>query len=218
MLHGVTADQATRTRVDLELRLADVDMSDVLTGNFDTSQLPKVGSHPVTVTVARRIAPGSETRFEEWVNRTIDTVQRFPGCLGAGVLRPGHGGGEYQVVFRFVDAVALRNWERSEARADQLAEIAPIVQSMRVSRAVGVEQFFAAPGRAEIDRPWYHHLAIDTAWAFPVVVGSSLWVAPRLGDLPFSVRTALSMAAVGAVMRLVVFPVRGKVRRRTRLD
>ena len=82
----------------------------------------------------------------------------------------------------------------------------------------GVAQFFAAPGRAEIDRPWYHHLAIDTAWAFPVVVGSSLWVAPRLGDLPFSVRTALSMAAVGAVMRLVVFPVRGKVRRRTRLD
>jgi antibiotic biosynthesis monooxygenase (ABM) superfamily enzyme len=190
----------------------------MLSGPFDTSELPKIGSDPVTVTVARRIAAGHEAVFEDWAERTVAEVKSFSGCLGAGLLKPGAPGGEYQLLFRFADAVHLRMWERSPEREVQLAEIAPIVESMRVTRSVGVDNFFSAPARAEIRRPVWAHLAIDVAWAFPVVATVSVLLGPRLVGLPFWASTAISISVVTTVMRLGVGRMRGLIRRRTRLD
>ena len=44
---------------------------------------------PVTVTVARRVAPGREAEFEQWSAELTRRAARFPGFLGAGLLRPG---------------------------------------------------------------------------------------------------------------------------------
>src|SRR5262245_39328353 len=93
-----------------------------LSGPFDTAQLPRVASAPVTVTVARAVTPGREDDFERWAEVMIDKARAFPGGLGAGLLRPGPDGGDYQIVFRFVDGLSLRLWERSPQRAALLAE------------------------------------------------------------------------------------------------
>ena len=68
---------------------------------------------PVTVTVARRVAPGREAEFEAWAADLTVAGARFPGFLGAGLLRPGHAGGEWHVVYRFDSASHLEVWERS---------------------------------------------------------------------------------------------------------
>ena len=63
-------------------------MSLPLSGPFDTGQLPKLAPDPVTVTVARTIAPGWEAEFLRWADEIVAAVREFPGCLGAAVLHP----------------------------------------------------------------------------------------------------------------------------------
>ena len=68
---------------------------------------------PVTVTVARRVEPGREPEFEKWAGRLTAAAARFPGFLGAGLLRPGHVGADWHVVYRFDTPAHLAAWEQS---------------------------------------------------------------------------------------------------------
>ena len=188
-----------------------------LSGAFDTSELPKLAPDPVTVTVSRRVVPGREVEFEELADAVVAAVERFPGSLGAGILRSALEGGEYHIVFRFVDALSLRAWERSPERAELLGRMDGMVAATRMQRTVGVDAWFELPSRAEPKRSVAAHVLTDVAWAFPVVFGASLYVGPKLLGLPIEVRTLASMTIVTVVMRLGVGPMRGALRRRRRL-
>src|SRR5687768_12027723 len=80
---------------------------------------------PVTVTVARRVAPGRESDFEDWAAGLIRVAKRFPGFLGGGVLRPGAAGQDWHVVYRFASDAALQRWEASAERARELRRAEP---------------------------------------------------------------------------------------------
>ena len=67
-------------------------MSLPLSGPFDTSQLPRIAPDPVTVTVARTVAPGLEAQYLRWADEVVATLRTVHGCLGAGVLHPARPG------------------------------------------------------------------------------------------------------------------------------
>jgi antibiotic biosynthesis monooxygenase (ABM) superfamily enzyme len=52
-------------------------MALTLSGPFDTAQLPRIASEPVTVTVARTVAPGSEAAYLQWTDDVVATLRRF---------------------------------------------------------------------------------------------------------------------------------------------
>jgi len=52
-----------------------------------TSRPAPAGGEPVTVTVARRVAPGREGEFEAWAEKLTRASALFPGFLGAGLQR-----------------------------------------------------------------------------------------------------------------------------------
>ena len=187
-------------------------MSVALSGPFDTAELPRIAPEPVTVTVARAIRPGYEASYLAWTDEVIATMRMFHGCLGAGVLHPGPDGGDHQFVLRFVDGLHLREWERSPQRAALMAESVEFVLSERVTRTVGVEDFFELPDRAEPKRSLGARIATDVAWVYPVAIASSLVVAPRIAQLPIEVRVVISTLLITAVMRLAVGPLRSKLR------
>jgi antibiotic biosynthesis monooxygenase (ABM) superfamily enzyme len=187
-------------------------MALTLSGPFDTAQLPRIAPEPVTVTVARTVAPGREAEYEAWTKDVIDTLSKFHGCLGAGVLHPGPDGGDHQFVFRFVDGIHLREWERSPQRATLMDRSRDFVTSERITRTVGVENFFELPDRAEPRRSLWRRIATDVAWVYPIGIASSLVVAPRIAELPLEVRVVISTLLITAVMRLAVGPLRSKLR------
>ncbi len=187
-------------------------MSLALSGPFDTAQLPRVASDPVTITVARTIKPGFEALYDLWTADAIEALSTFRGCLGAGVLHPGPAGGDHQFVFRFVDGVHLREWERSAERMALMARASEFVTSERISRTVGVENWFELPDRAEPPRSWWGRIATDVAWVYPVAIGSSFVVAPRIAQLPSGVRVVISSLLITIVMRLAVGPLRTRLR------
>ena len=192
-------------------------MTAILSGAFDTAQLPRIAPDPVTVTVARTVAPGFEAQYVQWTEDFVATLRKFHGCLGAGVLHPGPDGGEHQIVFRFVDGLHLREWERSPQRAVLMAKAAGFVDNERVQATVGVDNWFELSQRAEPKRPLWGRIVTDVAWVYPVAIATSLVVAPRIAQLPFAVRVTISTGLITAVMRLAVGPLRSKLRSRRTL-
>ena len=75
---------------------------------------------PVTVLVARRVVPGREVEFERWASELTRAASAFDGFLGAGLLRPGHVGELWHVVYRF-------------ASADELARVGTLADEVRAS-------------------------------------------------------------------------------------
>ena len=55
---------------------------------------------PVTISVARRVVPGREADYEEWLRGITADALRFPGHMGVNVLRPTSGANEYVTIFR----------------------------------------------------------------------------------------------------------------------
>ncbi len=192
-------------------------MNLVLSGSFDTAQLPRIAPDPVTVTVARVIRPGHEGQFLRWADELVAAAREQPGFLGAAVLHPGQEGGEYQTVMRFVDGVHLRAWERSEVRAELMSRSEPWVLAARVQRTVGVDQWFEAASFAQPKRPWWQRLAVDVAWVFPVSMVVALFVAPSLGTLPLALRVLAGALVITLALQIAVGPLRRRLRARRRL-
>jgi uncharacterized protein len=83
-------------------------------------------SDPVTIVVRRKVEAGREKDYEAWLERlTRGTAEQFRGYLGAEFHRPATVGGEYRSVFRFDSLDHLEAFERSDFRAQMLAEGAP---------------------------------------------------------------------------------------------
>jgi antibiotic biosynthesis monooxygenase (ABM) superfamily enzyme len=192
-------------------------MSLQLSGPFDTSQLPRIAPEPVTITVARSVAPGHEAQFLRWTEEVIAVLRSVHGCLGAGVLHPGPDGGDYQIVFRFVDGVHLRAWERSPERAELLEKAKAFVITERVVRTVGVEDWFELSDRAEPKRSLWHRIVTDVLWVYPVAIISSVFIAPRIARLSIEVRVVISTLLITLVMRMAVGPLRSRLRARRTL-
>jgi uncharacterized protein len=191
-------------------------MSVSLSGPFDTGQLPRIAGHPVTVTVARTIAPGWEAEFLRWADELVAAVREFPGCLGAAVLHPGAAGGEYQIIVRFSDGLMLRVWERSAIRDDLMERSDQFVTGTRMQRTVGVDEWFNATGNAEPKRPLWTKMSIDIAWVYPTALFFSVVLAPLLVKIPLGFRVLTSIAAVKVVMQFIVMPIRKRLRARRR--
>ena len=191
-------------------------MSVPLSGPFDTGQLPRIAAHPVTVTVARTVAPGWEAEFLKWADELIAAAREFPGCLGAAVLHPGADGGEYQIIVRFSDGLMLRVWERSAIRNDLMERADKFVTGTRMSRTVGVEEWFNAAGNAELKRPLWKKLSFDVAWVYPAALIISVFLAPLLVKIPLGIRVLTSIAVVTLVMQFIVMPIRKRLRARRR--
>jgi len=192
-------------------------MSLPLSGSFDTSQLPRIAPDPVTVTVARTVAPGLEAQYLRWADQVVATLRTVHGCLGAGVLHPGPDGGEHQIVFRFVDGIQLRKWERSPERAALMQQAEGFVLTERIQRTVGVEEWFELSTRAEPKRSLWGFIVTDVLWVYPVAIISSVFIAPRIARLSMEVRVVVSTVLITAVMRLAVGPLRSRLRARRTL-
>jgi uncharacterized protein len=168
------------------------------------AERPAVRGEPVTVTVARRVAPGRESDFEDFSSALTGAATRYPGFLGAGMLRPGHVGEPWHVVFRFDSIEHLRTWELSDERAELLATGAHLVDSTDVHRVTGPETWFALPSRTAPAPPRWKMFAVSVVAIYVLQLVLNLALLPLA--LPVVLRVALVAVAVTALMTWVVMP------------
>lgn len=161
---------------------------------------------PVTVTVARRVAPGKGVAFEEWLDGILGVAATFPGFLGGGALRPGRVGDDWHVVYRFATPAALQHWESSPERAHWLARGEKLMDETGVQRVSGLETWFSLPGRTAPAPPRWKMAAVTLLAIIPLVTVMNVLVIPHIGHWPGALRTVLFSVTLTGLMTWVVMP------------
>ena len=102
---------------------------------------PGGASGPVTTTVTRRVKPGHEPFYEQFLSGIIAAASEYQGYLGVDVFRPrSASAGEYRIVYRFDTAEHLRHWLDSEEHAAWLDRAEPhVIGPVRTSFVTGLE-------------------------------------------------------------------------------
>jgi uncharacterized protein len=154
--------------------------------------------------VARQVAPGRTEEFEEWSAELTRRAARFPGFLGAGLLRPGQVGEPWHVVFRFASPAQLGEWERSAARAEHLAAADELVHATDVHRVTGLETWFALPGRTAPAPPRWKMFVVSVVAIYVLQLVLNLLVGPFGWAMPL--RVAAVTVGVTFLMTWLVMP------------
>jgi uncharacterized protein len=173
------------------------------------SELPGDAEGPVTATVTRRVKPGHEAAYEEFLAGINGAAKTFPGYLGEEVFRPTGGqGGEYRIVYRFDSSTHLRGWLGSDERAAWLKRAEPHVAGpMRTEFLTGLESWFTLPTQPGAPPPPPYKMAVLT-WVtiFPLITLVVVASAPLIGKLPLVPRLAVTTLVTVSLMTWVVMP------------
>jgi uncharacterized protein len=171
---------------------------------------PPRGSHgPVTTTVTRRVKPGHEAFYDQFLAGINAAASRFPGHLGVDVFRPqSASAGEYRIVYRFDTGEHLRAWLDSDERAAWLERAEPhVIGPMRTRFVTGLETWFTLPDRPGIPPPPPYKMALLT-WLtiFPLITLVVVALDPLLEKLDLVPRLAVTTGLTVPIMTWLVMP------------
>jgi len=165
---------------------------------------------PVTVVVTRRVRPGLEDAYENWLRRINQEALAFAGYLGTEVHPPAPGARvpEYTNVFRFDSVEHLKAFEHSEVRSRYLAEVVDYVEADSTWReTTGLEFWFTPPKGTVVAQPSRLRMALVTmAMLYLVVMTVGRVLGVYLGVLPLALRTLVIIAVQVLLMTYVLMP------------
>jgi len=170
---------------------------------------PDASDGPVTTTVTRRVKPGHEVFYEQFLEGIIAAATRFPGHLSVEVFRPASASeGEYRIVYRFDTGEHLRASLDSDEHAAWLERAEPhAIGPMRTQFLTGLESWFTLPGRPGSPPPPPYKMALVT-WVtiFPLITVVVLALDPLLVRLDVVPRLAVTTAVTVPIMTWLVMP------------
>ena len=168
--------------------------------------------HPITAVITHRVAPERLAQYEQWLDEIVPVAERYPGHMGAVIIRPAAAGDTaYRIVLHFDSRAHLRLWLASQDRADLIARAEPLLQhSEQVELHHEQALWFTPPvANAPTPRRWKQVLLTWSA-LYPLVMTVSLlmgWLAHHLGALEYdTLRILLTTLIVVVLMIYVVMP------------
>lgn len=123
---------------------------------------------PVTVLVSRKVKPGREADYEEWIRDVTKAALKYQGHLGMNVFRPEKQGDPYVLVYKFDSGEHLDAWTNSEERARFVQRAKEMATEEHVEHASGLESWFRLPGQKAMVPP--------PRWKMAVVTGVCVWL------------------------------------------
>jgi uncharacterized protein len=166
---------------------------------------------PVTVVISRKVKPGCEEEFEQFISGITAAAMTFEGHLGTNVFRPSNPEDhEYQIIFKFDRASNLRIWQESECRRQWLAPAESLrLEPPTIKVITGLETWFTLPSSKPIIPPPRHKMAIVTLIAlFPSIQLANLALVPllKLLPLPLLLQSLIVTAILVLLMTYVLMP------------
>ena len=162
---------------------------------------------PVTIIVNRRVKPGTEARFEEWLRGVTAEAMRMPGHLGVNVIRPpSAAAGDYVLIFRFDTYAHLQAWEDSPARAEWLARATEFtVGEARIRKVTGLEYWFDAPGQPQ-PPPRHKMVLVTVLGIYPLLIFVLPALRSVLSGVPNLLAALVSALVMVSLMTYAVMP------------
>jgi uncharacterized protein len=163
----------------------------------------------VTVVTSRRVRPGCEAAFEEWLEGIGREAAKFPGLIGRRVTRPAeHDRPEYVVVFKFDTYASLCGWTESPLRKQWLEKAKPLVlDEFKETVLSGLETWFTLPAQpGALPPPRYKMAAMSVLVVYPLSWGLNAWVRPLMNDVPAPLASLLLTVGMVCLMTWLVMP------------
>lgn len=160
-----------------------------------------------TVVVSRRVRPGCEASFEEWVAGFTAAASRAPGWVSHQVVPPlGEAQPDWVFVFTFDTSGHLKAWVESPIRANWLLKAELLVQGeARAQLISGLEVLFGLDRAGKPPAVW--KLAVATFLGlWPVAYLNAVLLGPWLSSAGPGLRTFLISAVTVAQMTWIVMP------------
>jgi len=178
--------------------------ADNATDKPDTDQ----AANYVTVSIIRRIKPGQEKRYEQWVTGISTASASFAGHMGVHIMRPSPGDNQYTLVYRFDNQTHADTWRDSVVHKDWAAKLDGLVEGDTQVRAVtGMESWFDLPSISVNLHPIRWRMCILlTAVVYIMIISLNYLLAPWLGELPFYLRTSIIVTLQVFMMTYFVMP------------
>lgn len=173
------------------------------------NQSNEIFDPPVTVSITRRVKPGCEQAFEEYISGITAAAMTYEGHLGATIIRPLNPAiPEYRVIFKFDRRSNLEKWEKSECRRQWIArEKVLIIGSPVVEVLTGLETWFTLPVSNAIIPPPRHKMATITFIAlFPLIKIVSYFFKPLLVSLPTLIQDLMAIGLTVLLMTYLAMP------------
>jgi uncharacterized protein len=96
-------------------------------------------SKEVTIVISRKIKPGCEKQYDDWLRRYLMLEKKVPGYVGATIITQGGTDSAIRhIIYRFSDKASLDAWENSEEARKQIEE-ANKSSTRYYERATGLE-------------------------------------------------------------------------------
>lgn len=165
----------------------------------------------VTVSIARKVKPGAEKQYEDWLHRISDVAMKFPGHQGVHILKPStKTGGEYVLIVGFNSYAHQKAWEESLQRQqflDELEEKGLIEGCTKIKKVSGLEFWFTLPEIPASASPNRHKMAlILIVVVFSLLVSINLVFGQWLNLLPFILKLAVMVTGQVLLMTYFVMP------------
>ena len=108
-------------------------------------ELPTDYQNEITTVICRKIRPGHEKDYNNWVRRYLTLERKAPGYLGTTIIIPGGSKSPMRyIIRRFVDKTAMERWDNSEESLKLLKE-ANDYSTRYYDTSTGLETWFTLP-------------------------------------------------------------------------
>ena len=164
---------------------------------------------PVTISISRRVKPGCEAAFEEFILGITTAATTFEGHLGTNIFRPSDPANpEYRVIFKFDRMSNLHRWEGSNVRREWLDRAESLTLGPPETQILtGLETWFTLPTqRGTVTPPHYKITLLTWLGIFPLITALLALLGPFLNPLPLVLRTLVLTAVLVPLMTYVVMP------------
>ena len=165
-------------------------------------------TEPIATIITRRVRPGSERAYEDWLYGVSLACGTFSGYQGTTILRPAAGDHQYVAVLQFDASQNLNRWLASTERAHWLKKLEAIdVQLHEVASLAGMERWFTLPEYgANHPPPRYKTATMILIGLYPTVLLLNLTLRDVLADVAPPLKTLVSLLISVPLMVWAIVP------------
>ncbi len=169
----------------------------------------------ITIVVSRRIKPGCEKDYDNWLRRYLKLEKEVPGYIGTTIIiQGGPDSAVRHIIHRFSDKASLDAWENSEGAIKQIEE-ANKYSVRYYERATGLETWFNLPNLT-VTAPPKWKMAIVTfigAYCISSLVTLFFTLNLSLQQHPFFANTIMTIILV-TCLTYFIMPILSRLLRR----
>ena len=178
--------------------------------------MPTDYQNEVTTVICRKIRPGHEKDYDDWLQRYLRLERNAPGYIGATIIIPGGSKSPLRyIIRRFADKTAMERWDNSEESLRLLKE-ANDYSTRYYDTSTGLETWFTLPDLKTLSQSppprWKMAIVIFFA-AYAISSLSRSILNPFIGQWPMLGNAVIYTAILVVLLTYFALPIANRLLR-----